>query len=44
VHLSQAAAGSFSVPNFLVAHQVLSFPFTAEEVVVSTLIRLVRRP
>ena len=43
VLLSNQPPGAFAVPNFLVAHQVLSFPFTAEEVVVSTIARLQRR-
>jgi len=43
VLLSNQPPGSYTVPAFLVGHHVLSFPFTAEEVVVSTLVRLVTR-
>ena len=43
VLLSNQPPGSYTVPAFLVSHAVLSFPFTAEEVVVSALVRLVTR-
>lgn len=43
VLLSNQPPGSYTVPVFLVSHYVLSFPFTAEEVVVSALVRLVTR-
>ncbi len=39
---NQPPAGTV-VPNFLLAHQVLNFPFTADEVVVSAIVRLVKR-
>ncbi len=43
VLLSNQSASSTVVPNYLLAHQVLSFPFTADEVVVSAIVRLVKR-
>jgi CheY-like chemotaxis protein len=43
VLLSSQPAASTVVPNYLLAHQVLSFPFTADEVVVSAIVRLVKR-
>lgn len=43
VLLSSQPASSTVVPNYLLAHQVLSFPFTADEVVVSAIVRLVKR-
>jgi CheY-like chemotaxis protein len=43
VLLSNQPPASTIVPNFLLAHQVLNYPFTANEVVVSALVRLVRR-
>lgn len=43
VLLSNQSAASTIVPNYLLAHQVLSFPFTADEVVVSAIVRLVKR-
>lgn len=43
VLLSNQPAASTVVPNYLLAHQVLSFPFTADEVVVSAIVRLVKR-
>lgn len=39
---NQPPAGTV-VPNFLLAHQVLNYPFTAGEVVVSAIVRLVKR-
>ena len=39
---NQPPAGTI-VPNFLLAHQVLNYPFTAGEVVVSAILRLVKR-
>ena len=41
--LSNQPAGA-PVPEALVAHQILAFPYTAEEVAVSTIIKLVKRP
>ena len=43
VLLSNQPAAATVVPNYLLAHQVLSFPFTADEVVVSAIVRLVKR-
>ncbi len=43
VLLSNQPPANTTVPNFLLAHQVLNFPFTADEVVVSAIVRLVKR-
>lgn len=43
VLLSNQPPAATIVPNFLLAHQVLNFPFTADEVVVSAVVRLVKR-
>lgn len=43
VLLSNQPPTSTTVPNFLLAHQVLNFPFTADEVVVSAIVRLIKR-
>ena len=43
VLLSNHAPTETTVPNFLLAHQVLHYPFTADEVVVSAIVRLVKR-
>ncbi len=43
VLLSNHSPAETTVPNFLLAHQVLNFPFTADEVVVSAIVRLVKR-
>ncbi len=43
VLLSNQPPNATTVPNFLVAHQVLNYPFTADEVVVSAIVRLVKR-
>jgi CheY-like chemotaxis protein len=43
VLLSNHPPADTAVPNFLLAHQVLNFPFTADEVVVSAIVRLVKR-
>jgi CheY-like chemotaxis protein len=43
VLLSNQPPAGTTVPNFLLAHQVLNYPFTADEVVVSAIARLVKR-
>ena len=43
VLLSNQPPAGTTVPNFLLAHQVLNYPFTANEVVVSAIARLVKR-
>ena len=43
VLLSNQPPSATVVPNHLLAHQVLTYPFTADEVVVSAIVRLVRR-
>ncbi len=43
VLLSNQPPAGTAVPNFLLAHQVLNYPFTAGEVVVSAILRLVKR-
>lgn len=43
VLLSSQPAATTVVPNYLLAHQVLSYPFTADEVVVSAIVRMVKR-
>lgn len=43
VFLSNQPPGTAVLPGFLLAHHVLNFPFTADEVVVSAIVRLVRR-
>lgn len=43
VLLSNQPPAGTTVPNFLLAHQVLNYPFTAGEVVVSAILRLVKR-